>query len=293
MGKSRQRKGQRSVPQASAAAATKDVPASRWKGIAKIVGTCIVATGVLGAVSAAVVARYSSKAGCALDNTIRLGLTIEVQAPTPPARGPSSLWALQHGVQTEVGTGIADPVAVSDFLAERGAVRVRETRRNVLIQNDRGETVTIVAITAVVAHRSAPFSGALVSGVDGGGPTEAPVTVGFDLDSPDLSARTIEKGKLSYEPYLVSNGLQLTPGESLRFVFVGRSETHAVDWTVEITYVADCGRNSQMVTQSDGKRFTTTAVNARYGEYYRWTGDNGLVPVPAADLCSSDCRTPV
>jgi hypothetical protein len=184
---------------------------------------------------------------------------------------------------------LAQDDATAKTLAAAQATPLGESEVDVVIEGGRAETMTVVAIEAVIHKSGSALDGTLVLPRDAGGETDGPVNLGFDLDGPDLRARKVENGKLTTEPYLAQQGLEVASGEKVRLTLAGFTDLAARQWTVRIDVLVGGTRRSIVV--GDPKNpFRVTGVSARYAAFYRWAG-SGLEELRPEDVCGADCRT--
>jgi hypothetical protein len=276
MAKTRRR---RQPPQPPAAAATPPAAPEEKPGRSRrfvtAVWAALLSTGALAAVVTVLVNQGTPVLKDKAEDVVGAEpLTIHTTLVDDLRPGPTRIWALPEAVDLATGDGAP---GLADQLAGRGATSLRETRYGVTVENQRSETATVTFIRAVPVKTAEPLAGTVIDARTGGGPTDGPVTLRFELDDLDLHARDAGGGR-----YLDATGLVIAPGEVLRFELIGATERSYVEWRVEFGVIVN--DRERTVSTSADPSFRTTGISRAYAKRYGWSMDGGLKP------CAADCR---
>ncbi len=205
-----------------------------------------------------------------------------------PRMGPYHIWVVNGSLRDAPTPPTHD--GVKALLQTRKAIRVGPVARWVTLENRRTETVRITRINAVLLQVNPPLSGAVVYAVEGGGQTDPPVDLAFDLDSENLDARSVDEKGIKPGNFLDNDkGLELEKNEKLRFRLTGHTRTSYVEWDVEVRFIVT-GKVHTVRVADTHDIFRTTAPSRTYSELYRWAMKSGMTVATVQDLCQdSDC----
>jgi hypothetical protein len=153
-----------------------------------------------------------------------------------------------------------------------GAVDVNLTRMKLIVEGRRNLGVRIVDMRAQVLKRSAPLSGGtvLTPGPQGAGES---AVIGFDLDSTDLSALSIDdkpeadaySDDFFGEHYFQRNTVSLLRNEQQVFQITARTVKHYVEWQIDIVVLEEGQEKTYTVGISENPVKTTSSVHEDTG----------------------------
>jgi hypothetical protein len=281
MGNKRRRRRPPQAPAVPTAEAATEGKPGRSRRFLTALWAVLLSTGLIAAVATALVRdSYPDVTDSIKEAVGGEALTLHTTAVDHLRPGPTRIWALPKAVDLDTE---GDVQRLAAQLAEHDATPIRSTTYGVTVENQRSQTATVTYIRAKIGTRSEPLGGTVVDARTGGGPTDGPVTLWFDLDDLDLDARDAGGDR-----YLDANGLVVAPGEVLRFELLGTSNRSYVEWSVEFGVVV----NDEPRTASTAIRglFHTTAASRTYTRHYVWSSDGGLSATSADKLCAGDCR---
>jgi len=155
---------------------------------------------------------------------------------------------------------------------EHRGVSVGETELAVHLQGRRRGEVLITTMRARVLERGQPLRTALFEGCRGAGgrPT---IGIGFDLDSPDPRARSMENDELGQELFFEDNQVALGDGEAVAFNVTGRTKDSYVRWVIDVVIQVD--GSEETLTIGDEAFETSAYVQTGYDEWWSWGAPAG------------------
>jgi hypothetical protein len=210
-----------------------------------------------------------------------------VQPITLSASSSLNSWALETALPADLAATTVTREQFNRFIDSSGAVPVGNTRIDVALEGNRNESVIIEQISARVIESFAPPSGTIILPEPAGGPGFR-VTLGFNLDEANPSARIPDgKGALG-EPFNQKNYFEVNKNEKFVFSFYGTAKTKtAYRWVIDLSLIV--GSQHKILTVGDpNKSYTLTGPTNTYLSYYQWTGSS-LEPKTAQELCGNDC----
>jgi hypothetical protein len=216
---------------------------------------------------------------------------VEITAwETPDQRGGDSTFAFERVIPSGMGAR-SFPDNWNTWAPSNGGVQVETAANKIVVQGRRPGVVSIVGMRAHVLSRSQPIAGTLLFSPPQG--PSANVSLGFDLDAPDLTARMVdEDGVLSKRPYFASHQVTVSKGESIAFSVAASTKACDCTWEAVLDLVVEGTRKPWVVRPSNGP-FRVTAYARAYGAVYEYdvtnttpTG-NGLVYQDPRVFCAS------
>jgi len=203
----------------------------------------------------------------------------------------ASLFQAKDSLGTErvIPASLITSSTAAELLKEYGAAPIGESTVDILVENDRSETIEITGMRSVVHQRSAAFTGSLIR-PSGGGPPIDMVRLAFDLDRDEAPAMSVDKSlRATNVPFFDSKYIPLAPGEKLMFHLIASTSSGACRWTVILDFVDGEHRKSSTTVGDPRHPYSATAAAPAYGNGYERAGDR-LNPVDLAEICGGDCR---
>jgi hypothetical protein len=261
------------VPSNDAAEAV-TIPPPRWRRYWKAAVAVLGAFGILGAVGGYLV----NSIGPDVEEKLTGGSPLRIAVREDPQGGGDGF----H-VATQSPTGLTAKLREAKDcdslfrLAKRaGAVDVRRSIHNVVLEGRTHRDVAIVDMRARILRRASIFTGAEISCASAGA-IDA-IGVGFNLDEPNPAARRIKdlpSGKLG-DPYFGrGNIVSLRKTEVQPLQIVGLANRAYIEWEIDARVVID-GEEKKITIDNNGQPFRITGgtppgeASARYSHYYEW-----------------------
>ncbi|GIG89157.1 hypothetical protein [Plantactinospora endophytica] len=154
-----------------------------------------------------------------------------------------------------------------DWLIQRGAARVGETKLQVVLTNNGAEEVIVTGIWAEVVQRGPIWAGtAFCEQTAGSADVEK---IAFDLDDSNPVAREVHEDGSVGEPYFERHVISLKPGEKMPLrVSATAPEREAVTW--RMVAELSSGRTTWQLPIADpnGRPFVVTGWSPEYDVVY-------------------------
>jgi hypothetical protein len=159
---------------------------------------------------------------------------------------------------------------------QAGAVDVGRSIHHVLLEGRTRREVALVSMRAKILKRTPVLTGAEVSCASAGAMDA--IGVGFDLDEPAPTARTIEDlmgGELGDRYFQGGNIVTLKKTELQPLLVLGLVSDSYVEWEIEAQAIVD-GEEETIRIDNDGRPFRLTgapkdvADPLAYDRYYEW-----------------------
>lgn len=163
---------------------------------------------------------------------------------------------------------------VRRWATKEGGALVDEAWLQLLIEGRRSGGVVVKGMRARSVARGEPHAGTSIRFTSAG--LQGNSAVGFDLDSPSPTARSVDdQGKLG-RPYFSDNSITLAKGENMTLNVVGKAERNFHRWVIDMDIVV--GGEEKTLTVGGAGYETTPA--AKYETAWDWAWEKG----PAARL---------
>jgi hypothetical protein len=148
------------------------------------------------------------------------------------------------------------------------------TRTRLVLEGRRTDPVLIESIAARIVKRRPPLAGTLLEVGAQGGAGDV-VHLGFDLDSPDLNARSM-RGRVLGERYDKTKFVALAKAEPLVVTISAFTATCYCEWVIDVA-TRSAGRKERMTIDDRGKPFRSTALAHRYSREFQYVLTGGYL----------------
>jgi hypothetical protein len=241
---------------------------SKWRRYAGWIVAVLGAFGILGAVGSKVVDDVFPAAKEKLSGADPIQFSVR-EDPQGGSDGFTVAATSPNGLESKF-RGVKSCDSLFNTAKRSGAVDVRQSIHDVLLEGRTFRDVTIVDLRAKILKRGPALRGASISCASAGSMDS--IGVVFDLDEPSPVARKIDPQLVPGRPYFKrGNVISLTQKEIQPLQVVAQIGSGYVEWEIRADTVID-GKERTVTINNHGKPFRLTGVAPAgdYARYFEW-----------------------